>query len=112
MELYVTEMKKVARAGDAIKDMGYVCCLFHKFKSCVSNVIKKLPTCTAANIEYFITNINGIGAEVLELSCGPFPFGSDKCAKLLVELPKLPVKGKSSSAKSFLLPLIEIVNNL
>lgn len=112
MDVYVKEIKKVEQAGDDIKDMGYICCLTQKFQNCIVNILKKSSSCNARDIKHYTATLEGIGSDVLSLACDTFKHGSNKCKKLIADLPKLHTQQKASHSKSFLLPLIEIMNNL
>lgn len=104
---YVESLQRGKRAEPKSNRIGYSCCEYFTFLSCLEGVTK--ANCTpkeTEKIQEFVRNLfNGI----IDMACGTFQENSDTCEKL----PPPPKKKKADkSYNSYFLPLVELWHSL
>lgn len=87
------------------KKIPHICCEYFKIFPCIATRSKRISTCTENHITTATDFVRSILGNVIDLLCGDYTEGSDKCDSL----GRPPKKLKSQRrTKSFMLPLVEI----
>lgn len=104
---YVDSLQRGKRAEPKSNRIGYSCCDYFKFLTCLENVTR--GNCSETESEKIQEFVRNLFQGIINTACGDFQENSDKCDKI----PPPPKKRKSDkSYKSYFLPLVELWHSL
>lgn len=81
---------------------------YQDHKQCYFEGGRQVTDCTETNLEIIDRFVDSVAGNSLNILCGEFADGSDKCNKL----DKLPKSKNSQKYKSFFIPAIEVLSSL
>ncbi|CAG2113704.1 unnamed protein product [Medioppia subpectinata] len=97
-----------AQNANDTKKIPYLCCEYVKIFPCFDEKLSPAPKCNQKGIDFVSDLIRSIAGNVVDLICGDYVEGSDKCTHLG---PPPKKSKKQRRLKSFAVPVLDLLSS-
>ncbi|CAG2116698.1 unnamed protein product, partial [Medioppia subpectinata] len=83
---------------------------FNQLRQCFISEAEEVKQCTPRTIDYMARWATEIYGELMDIMCYEYPESSDRCVKVISEIPE--IDNNTVRPQSFISPLITLLGNL